>query len=85
LSAQDSEGIDASCSESFLTTKPHTEAQVNRRTTMTKLNMFLAAAFAAATVAIGALAAASSASAYPPPPNCVWIHVGAYHEVLFCF
>jgi hypothetical protein len=40
---------------------------VNRRKTMNKLTMFLLAAFAAATVAIGALAAAPSASAAAPP------------------
>jgi hypothetical protein len=41
---------------------------------MNKLTMFLVAAFAAATVAIGALAAAPSASA--APFGCVLIKIG---------
>lgn len=44
---------------------------------MTKLTMFVLAAFAAATVAIGALAAAPSASA--APPSCSEIYRLAYN------
>jgi hypothetical protein len=62
--------------------EPHAEAQVNRRTTMKKLTMFLLAALAAAMVAIGGLASTPSASARndddtPIQNQGCWLHTSA--------
>jgi hypothetical protein len=50
---------------------------------MNKLTMFVLAAVAAATVAIGALAAAPSASASHREGNCVWFGPPG-HQILIC-